>query len=120
MKTASFIASLSLLLATGVAMAQDVPAARTRADVIAELNQARAAGQLDQSEAAADSVTRNQPASGITRAQVRADVLAARADGTLDRNEAYESVAYMTPRPRNANVDVRMLARSSKGTTISQ
>lgn len=56
----------------------------SRAEVKAELQRARAAGDLQQPAevVAANSATKAQPA-GLTRAQVRAEVLKARAEGLL-------------------------------------
>lgn len=109
MNFTSLIASASLLIIAGAAMADD---GKTRAEVVAELNQARAAGQLDQSEAALDRV--GGSATAVSRAQVRAEVLAARAAGTLDRNEANESIAYVAPRPGGANS--QMAAKAADAT----
>jgi hypothetical protein len=110
MNVTSLIASASLLIIAGAAMADS---GKTRAEVVAELNQARAAGQLDQSEAALDRV--DAGARSVSRAQVRAEVLAARAAGTLDRSEATESVAYVAPRQNGA--DSHMAAKAGGSAT---
>ncbi len=75
------IASISLLAAAGAALADG----RTRAEVQAEVIQARAAGTLDVTEA--DLLRTATAPSTLTREQVRADVLAARTAGVLEVNE---------------------------------
>ncbi|MGV7211237.1 DUF4148 domain-containing protein [Oxalobacteraceae bacterium A2-2] len=101
----TLIASAAMLLAAGAALAEPV---KTRAEVQAEVQQARAAGALDQTEA-----TLNPPVvqtAGLTRAQVRAEVVAARAAGTLDTSEA----DYVTGwnRAKAAKVDAQLAAKS--------
>lgn len=97
MNAKQIIASVSLLLAAGAALAEpaelNFPKLSTaqksevsRAAVQAEVIRARNAGELDLTEV-------NYPplapsSSTLTRAQVKAEVLAARANGELDLNEA--------------------------------
>ncbi|MBJ7309744.1 DUF4148 domain-containing protein [Rugamonas sp. CCM 8940] len=108
MNIKQLIASASLLLIAGAALADD---GKTRAEVLAELQQARAAGQLDQSEAALGRLD-TQP-SGLSRADVKAEVLRARAAGLLERNEATESIAYQAPRAGRASVDASLQATAA-------
>lgn len=65
----------------------------TRADVKAEVLRARAAGELDITEA---NFPFEQPAakSALTRADVRAEVIRARAAGELDITEASENYPF--------------------------
>ncbi|GAB2861394.1 hypothetical protein GCM10027277_32580 [Pseudoduganella ginsengisoli] len=94
---AQFLATATLLLATGAAFAQsDVyefvqqnqqqKSALTREQVKAEVLRARAAGELDFNEGNYPPV--QHTASALTREQVKAEVLAARANGELDFQEA--------------------------------
>lgn len=77
------IVSTLMLAAAGGAFADT---GKTRAEVVAELMQARADGLLDQNET---NYPREYPfVSTLTREQVKAEVLQARADGTLEFNEA--------------------------------
>lgn len=96
MNAKHIIASVSLLIAAGAAFAEPaelnfptqaakVQTGLTRAQVQADVLQARAEGTLEFSEV-------NYPplvaaSTTLTRAQVKADVIAARANGELDLNE---------------------------------
>jgi len=90
MKTSTLLAALAVsFAASGAAMAQEAsydypqPAAtqKTRAEVVAELQQARAAGQVLVSEA---DYNREAPfVAQRSRAEVRAETLAAIASGEL-------------------------------------
>lgn len=102
----TLIASAALLLAAGAALAEPV---KTRADVQAEVQQARAAGALDQTEATLGNPPVVQTA-GLTREQVRAEVVAARAAGTLDTSEADYVPGWN--RAKAAKVDARLAAKS--------
>ena len=82
-------ASVSLLAVAGVALADS---GKTRAEVQAEVIQARAAGQLDTNDATFPVIP--AVASTLTRAQVQAQVLQARAAGQLDFNEASYPASY--------------------------
>jgi hypothetical protein len=115
MNIKQLIASASLLLIAGAALADE---GKTGAEVLAELQQARAAGQLDQSEAALGRVD-SRP-SGLSRAEVKAEVLRARAAGLLDQNEATESIAYQAPRAGRAKVDAGLLAKAPPGQPSAQ
>lgn len=87
-------ASVSLLFAAGVALAEPAElnfpkqggaaSGVTRAQVQAEVIAARDAGQLYRSEVEYPEL--NQP-STLTRAEVRAEAIAARAAGLLDQSE---------------------------------
>lgn len=105
MNIKQLFASASLLLVAGAALADPV-AGRTRADVIAEVLQARADGTLDQYEYD-QGRTEVRQASKLTREQVRAEVLQARADGTLEQNEGSDTMFYQLQRQQRPNVDVR-------------
>jgi hypothetical protein len=90
MKTTSLVAALALsFAASGAALAegsrydypQQVPAAKTRAEVVAELRQARADGSLRATEA---DLQKDTPiASTRSRAEVRAETLAAVKSGEV-------------------------------------
>ena len=90
-KTALIAAATTALFASPAFAASSQPDAATtrltRAEVKAEVIRARAAGELDNTEA---SYPRElvSTAPGLTRAQVRAELLRARAAGELDVNEA--------------------------------
>ena len=93
MKTRSLAPALILTLAAaGAAQAQEgtqdfagqTLSTRTRAEVIAELQQARAAGRLDQPGALYGSFDATQLVSTRTRADVRADLAAS---GPLSRGD---------------------------------
>lgn len=72
------------------------PGTVTRADVRAEVLRARAAGELDITEASPAFPV--AAASGLTRAEVRAEAIRARAAGELDYTEAnYPLLAAATP-----------------------
>jgi cytochrome c556 len=115
MNVKSILASVSLLVAAGAAFAAEPAQQLTREQVIADTAAARAAGQLDQSEAAFDQQFRSAAASTVTRADVKAETIAARDAGELDRNEAYDDVSYMAPRARNASVKAQLAAKTVKG-----
>lgn len=106
MNITTAIASISLLFATGAALADE---GVSRASVIAELRQAQAAGQLDQSEAALGRAVTAGNASTLTREQVKAEVLQARAAGLLDHSEATDAVTWVAPTGRTPNVTARPL-----------
>jgi hypothetical protein len=56
--------------------------------------------------------------SKLTREQVKAETIAARKAGQLDTNEAYQDIAYMAPRPKNADVKAQLAAKpAAKGNT---
>lgn len=88
------VASVSLLAIAGVAMADS---GKTRAQVQAEVIQARAAGQLDTNDATYPVIPK--VASTLTRAQVQAQVAQARAAGQLDTNDATYPIIASTAAP---------------------
>jgi hypothetical protein len=70
--------------------AKEALSTRSRAEVRAELAQARAAGQLENRGESYGGFDRSAVASTKSRDEVRAELDAARRDGTLDtRNESY-------------------------------
>jgi hypothetical protein len=109
MNIKSIIASTSLLLIAGAAMADD---GLTREQVRNETIAARAAGELDINEATLSNV---YPAtSTLTRAQVKAETLAAAAAGKLQHNELYDSGTFMIPQNKEANVKAQLAATAAK------
>src|SRR5476651_2341847 len=92
MKLKHIVASVSLLAVAGFAMADS---GKSRAEVQAELVQARAAGLLDTNDATFPVIP--AVASTLTRADVQAQVLQARAAGQLDLNEANYPASYPQP-----------------------
>jgi len=85
--TAALFASPAFALAASSQQDAATTARLTRAEVKAEVIRARAAGELDVTEASYPrELTATGP--GLTRAQVRAEQLRARAAGELDVNEA--------------------------------
>ncbi|SFV13566.1 DUF4148 domain-containing protein [Pseudoduganella namucuonensis] len=96
MNAKHLIATVSLVLAAGAALAQPADlnypqysgqqkSGVTREQVKAEVLRARAAGELDFSEA--NYLPPQLAKSTLTREQVKAEVIAARASGALDVNE---------------------------------
>lgn len=94
---AKFLATATLLLATGAAFAQSdldllvhqaqqQKSTLTREQVKAEVLRARAAGELELNEY--NYPPQHTTTSTLTREQVKAEVLAARANGELDLIEA--------------------------------
>jgi len=120
-------ATASLLIAAGFASAApnelNFPSAQavkstssvTREQVKAETVAARAAGQLDVSEARPFNQSATLP-STVTRDEVRAQTLAARDAGLLDTNEAYASPAY-NQRALRPNVSATLQASAKAGKT---
>src|SRR5471030_3287398 len=92
MKLKHIVASVSLLAVAGFAMADS---GKSRAEVQAEVVQARAAGLLDTNDATFPVIP--AVASTLTRAQVQAQVVQARAAGQLDTNEANYPASYPQP-----------------------
>lgn len=98
MKTKQLIAVLALTAATGAAFAQTVSTTgeslspKTRAQVVTELQQAKAQGQLQSNEASypvlTNTVLANDTASGANRAQMAAN------DKKTDRNGTTNSSLY--------------------------
>lgn len=88
MKTKMSVLMISLSLVAGIAQAanSEVPAPKTRAQVIAELQQAKALGLLSHGEL--DYPPALQGSSSKTRQEVRAELAAARAAGTLSHGES--------------------------------
>lgn len=95
MKTKSLIAAVTLFAAAGAALADDTypyvdhskfVSTKTRAEVIAELNQARANGQV---AANTEVVEFNNFVSTKTRAQVLAELNQARTNGELANNSEF-------------------------------
>lgn len=117
MNVKSILAAVSLLVAastTSAAFAAGPSTGLTREQVIAETVAARAAGELDQSEATFNAALLNQPTATRSRADVKAETIAARDAGQLDRNEAYDDASYMTPRPLGASVKAQLAAKTVK------
>lgn len=107
MNVKNILASVSLLIAAGAAMAQpaelNFPGAAvqqksslTREQVKAEVLAARAAGELDFNDVTYP-LQQAQP-SVRTRADVKAEVLVARAAGLLDQNDTNYPINYELPR----------------------
>lgn len=124
MNIKQIVASVSLLMAAGAAMAApaelNFPSAAvqksssTREQVKADTLAARASGSLDVSEASAGKQT-SQP-SIRSRADVRAETLAALASGRLDGSEAYAGKQITQPSTRTrADVRAETLAASAAG-----
>lgn len=85
----------------------------TRAEVVAQLNAARANGQLAQLHAedgGSAYFARQLATSGKTRAEVRAEVLAARASGELAAMSGEDSGSFHLARVRTATPDATRLA----------
>ena len=97
-------------------------ATRTRAEVKAELAQARAAGQLDSRGEAYGGFPREQTASTQTRSQVKAELNAARRAGELQtHNESYGSFRFgeiQSPRTRE-QVSRETAAAVAQGARLS-
>lgn len=94
MKAQHLIAAAVLALtASHAAFAQDAAAPKTRAEVLAELQQARADGTLETRNNFHGVHLRQSSESGKTREQVKAELAAARADGSLLALQNYEGVA---------------------------
>lgn len=112
MNAKQIFASVSLLIAAGAAMAE--PVGLTREQVRAEAVRARAAGELDITEA-------NYPVlqatvSHVTREQVRNEAIAARAAGELDLNETnYPPTPAATSTRTRADVKAEVLAARASG-----
>lgn len=88
MKTLASTLMISLSLIAGVAQAAsstDVPTSKTRAQVVAELQEARAQGLLSTGQE--DYPIVNASTSSKTRAEVEAELVAAEAAGTISRGE---------------------------------
>ena len=77
----------------------------TRAEVRAEVLRARAAGELDITEATPAFAV--AAASGLTRAEVRAEAIRARAAGELDLTEADYPVLAVAPASTLTRAEVR-------------
>lgn len=98
MNAKSLIAAAAIaLVASPMAFAQDAPVAKTRAEVQAELAQARANGSLNFGDR---EVGNFEPiASTKSRAQAQAELAQARADGSLN---AVSTESYGVPAPAAA------------------
>ena len=99
----SILAAGFALLACTTAFAQEgthdaaALSTRSRADVAAELEQARAARTLDHPGELYGSVAPAAAPSTLTRAEVRADFESARRAGTLDERNASETYGSFRP-----------------------
>lgn len=124
MKT-KFLATATLLLATGAAFAQSEVDAfahqaqqqkstLTREQVKAEVLRARAAGELEFNEYNYPPV--QQTASALTREQVKAEVLAARANGELDFNEAQYNGFFESRGTPRSQATLTATAKAQKAT----
>jgi transcription elongation GreA/GreB family factor len=105
MNAKHLVAALAVLAATGSALAQEfvTPDAgfvstKTRAEVIAELQQARADGTYAVSEY--DYPVVQLTGTPKTRAEVVAEIEKARADGTLNYNEENYPIVKTTGTPK--------------------
>src|SRR5471032_2485368 len=99
------VASVSLLAIAGAALADS---GKTRAQVAAEVVQARAAGLLDTNDATYPVIP--AVASTLTRAQVQAQVVQARAAGQLDTSDAtYPIIASAAATASRADVRAKVL-----------
>src|SRR5471032_567546 len=126
MNLKSILASASILLLTGSAMAADQAVdhaadqttgqGRTRAEVIAETIQARDAGLLNRSEGALDNTTPTP--SKLTREQVKAEVIAARNAGELDHSEGYDSMTFFRAPAKTADVKAQMAGGTGKSIQV--
>ncbi len=103
-----FAAAAIALVGTTSAFAQDaeqhVPTGSqlTRAEVKAEVQRARDAGELIvASETALNATQPVKATSGLTRAEVRAEVLKAQADGSLARAAELDGNFAAAPAPTN-------------------
>ena len=115
MNAKQIFASVSLLIAAGAAMAE--PVGLTREQVRAEAVRARAAGELDITEA-------NYPVlqasvSNVTREQVRNEAIAARAAGELDLNET-NYPGFFDTRVQHAASSATMTAGAKAATSSGQ
>jgi len=105
------VASVSLLAVAGFAMADS---GKTRAEVQAEVVQARAAGLLDTNDATFPVIP--AVASTLTRAQVQAQVVQARAAGQLDTSDAaYPVIASSGAAASRADVRAQVLQARAAG-----
>ncbi len=110
MRLKHILAAVSLLAATGAALADGL----TRADVAAQVRQTRAAGLLDMTEARFPAMP-EQP-STLTREQVRAAAVQARANGELDITEGdYPHIAPQPSTLTRAQVRAEVLAARASG-----
>ena len=109
------IAVLSLSAATGAAFADTTaPAARSRAEVIAEVQQAHASGQLLTSDAAYPFAA--PAASSKTRAEVVSAVADANKNGQLlTTSAAYPAVAQKTESVSRAEVKAELKQALASG-----
>ena len=112
MKLKTILASVSLLALAGAAMADT---GKTRAEVEAEVIQARAAGTLDVNDT---NYPPSAPAtSHLTRAEVQAQVLQARADGTLDQqtDPDYPRLVLAPSKLTRAQVQAELVQARNEG-----
>jgi hypothetical protein len=124
MNTRTLIAaSLIALAASQTAFAQDSVAAApvTRASVVAELQRARAAGELEAGEAYGLPAIQAS-ASTVSRAQVVAELQRARAAGELEISDTYGVPTIRTEASTltRAEVKSQVLAAMHDGTLLSQ
>jgi len=111
MKLKHIVASVSLLAVAGFAMADS---GKSRAEVQAEVVQARAAGLLDTNDATFPVIP--AVASTLTRAQVQAQVVQARAAGQLDTSDAsYPLIASSGAAASRADVRAQVLQARAAG-----
>lgn len=81
------IAAALVVAGHGVVRADDATFEKTRADVIAELDSARASGELDAmhgEDSGSAYLSRQSAGGGATRSAVKAQVMAARRNGEID------------------------------------
>ncbi len=87
MNAKQLIAAVLAIAAAGSVFAQGAPAGLTREQVSAEFLRARAAGEINYSEADYDRLVLTPAASGVTRAEVVAELVRARAAGEMNDSE---------------------------------
>ena len=110
--------ALAALSFAGLVMAEDAAPSKTRAQVVAELSQARASGELAalQSEVGlglGNAVVTRVDASAMTRADVLAELSRARATGELQALYAEGGPVEFT-RPAGRTADATLLAGQSR------
>jgi hypothetical protein len=116
-------AAIVAITAQHAAFAQDTNAPKTRAEVRAELESARADGSLE-TRNNYHGVAASLPfASSKSREQVKADLAAARADGSLEVTRNYHGVSTelaFAPTKSRAEVRAEVLAAIAAGEQFSR
>lgn len=125
MNAKKMIAAVAVFAATGSAFASEwvdfsnFKSTKTRAEVVAELNQAKASGQVAGNSEFVE--FKSTPvASGKTRAEVRAELEKAYADGQVANNGTSEFVEFTNVASSKTRDEVRQEAlAASKGKTAA-